>query len=81
MTLVGPFRVGKVEGPCKSFPFEAQDELDRALGEFLEQFVERFAHARGILRSRQRGFGVCADARERCAQIVRDVVGHFAHSR
>ena len=43
VTLVGPFRVGKVEGPCKSFPFEAQDELDRALGEFLEQFVEEAA--------------------------------------
>ena len=43
VTLVGPFRAGKVEGPCRSFPFEAQDELHRALGEFLEQFVEEAA--------------------------------------
>lgn len=43
VTLVGPFRTGKVEGPCKSFPFEAQEELQLALGEFLEQFVEEAA--------------------------------------
>jgi len=43
VTLVGPFRAGKVEGPCKSFPLEAQEELHLALGEFLEQFVEEAA--------------------------------------
>ena len=42
-TLVGPFRVGKVEGPCLSFPFEAHDELDNALGPFLEGFLEEAA--------------------------------------
>jgi len=43
VTLVGPFRAGKAEGPCKSFPFEAQEELHRALGDFLERFVEEAA--------------------------------------
>jgi hypothetical protein len=43
VTLVGPFRAGKAEGPCKSFPFEAPEELRRALGDFLERFVEEAA--------------------------------------
>ena len=43
VTLVGPFRTGKVEGPCRSFPFEAREELQGALGEFLERFVEEAA--------------------------------------
>lgn len=43
VTLVGPFRVGKPEGPCLSFPFEAQDELMAALGSFLERFAEEAA--------------------------------------
>lgn len=40
VTLVGPFHVGKAEGPCRSFPFEAEAELSEALGSFLERFVE-----------------------------------------
>jgi len=40
VTLVGPFHRGKTEGPCRSFPFEAGPELQAALGEFLEQFLE-----------------------------------------
>ena len=32
LTLVGPFRAGKDEGPCLSFPFAARDEIARALG-------------------------------------------------
>jgi hypothetical protein len=40
VTLVGPFRRGKPEGPCRSFPADAQAELEAALGEFLERFVE-----------------------------------------
>jgi hypothetical protein len=40
VTLVGPFRAGKIEGPCLSFPFAAQDDLRRALGEFLARFLE-----------------------------------------
>lgn len=40
VTLVGPFRSGKAEGPCKSFPFDAERELHDALGSFLEAFLE-----------------------------------------
>jgi hypothetical protein len=39
VTLVGPFHVGKTEGPCKSFPFAAEEEIAGALGEFLERFL------------------------------------------
>ena len=42
-TLVGPFHVGKTEGPCKSFPFAAEDELRKALGDFLERFLTEAA--------------------------------------
>jgi hypothetical protein len=44
VTLVGPFHRGKTEGPCKSFPFDAGPELQAALIEFLEQFLEAAAH-------------------------------------
>ncbi len=40
VTLVGPFRSGKTEGPCLSFPFGAEADLEKALGEFLERFLE-----------------------------------------
>lgn len=40
VTLVGPFKAGKQEGPCKSFPFGAEPELSGALAGFLEQFLE-----------------------------------------
>ena len=40
VTLVGPFRVGKTEGPCRSFPVESMDEIEAALGDFLESFIE-----------------------------------------
>lgn len=43
VTLVGPFQVGKAEGPCLSFPFDAGEELERALGSFLEKFLEQAA--------------------------------------
>ena len=43
VTLVGPFRAGKTEGPCRTFPFSAEPELDEALAEFLEQFLEEAA--------------------------------------
>jgi hypothetical protein len=39
VTLVGPFHAGKTEGPCKSFPFDAEDEIQNALAEFLERFL------------------------------------------
>lgn len=43
VTLVGPFRAGKTEGPCKSFPIDAQDEVSGALASFLESFLEEAA--------------------------------------
>jgi hypothetical protein len=43
VTLVGPFRDGKVEGPCKSFPIDARDEVQSALASFLESFLEEAA--------------------------------------
>jgi hypothetical protein len=43
VTFVGPFRAGKVEGPCKSFPIDARDEVSGALASFLETFLEEAA--------------------------------------
>ena len=43
ITLVGPFHAGKTEGPCKSFPYGADDELRAALGDFLEEFLTEAA--------------------------------------
>lgn len=43
VTLVGPFQAGKQEGPCRSFPMDAAQELEAALGEFLERFAEAAA--------------------------------------
>ena len=43
VTLVGPFRIGKAEGPCRTFPVEATDEIDVALVTFLEEFLEEAA--------------------------------------
>lgn len=40
VTLVGPFRAGKNEGPCRTFPFEEAADLDDALADFLERFLE-----------------------------------------
>jgi hypothetical protein len=41
--LVGPFRTGKAEGPCKSIPFGDGAALDTALGDFLTLFLEEAA--------------------------------------
>jgi hypothetical protein len=41
VTLVGPFHQGKTEGPCRSFPFDAEPELEAALCTFLETFLEQ----------------------------------------
>jgi hypothetical protein len=43
VTLVGPFRAGKPEGPCLTFPVDAGPELESALGDFLERFLEEAA--------------------------------------
>jgi hypothetical protein len=43
VTLVGPFRTGKTEGPWLSFPVDAETELRAALGDFLERFLDEAA--------------------------------------
>ncbi len=43
ITLVGPVRSGKTVGPCRSFAFGAEQELQDALAEFLERFLEEAA--------------------------------------
>ncbi len=43
VTLVGPFRTGKTEGPCLTFPFDAESEIQGALASFLERFLEEAA--------------------------------------
>lgn len=43
VTLVGPFHIGKDEGPCRSFPFDARSEIEPALLDFLERFLEEAA--------------------------------------
>ncbi len=44
VTLVGPFHAGKTEGPCKTFPYGAADEIAAALGDFLEKFLAEAAN-------------------------------------
>lgn len=43
ITLVGPFQTGKAEGPCKRFAPEAESDIQAALGDFLEEFLEAAA--------------------------------------
>ncbi len=43
LTLVGPFRRGKTEGPCLTFPLDAVAEIEQALGDFLERFLREAA--------------------------------------
>lgn len=43
VTFVGPFRSGKQEGPCRSFAFDANEDVDEALGDFLERFLKEAA--------------------------------------
>ena len=47
LTLVGPFRTGKTEGPCKSFPFAppgtTEPEIDAAPVKFVTHFLEEAA--------------------------------------
>ena len=43
VTLVGPFRTGKTEGPCRSVAFDAGEEFDALLGDFLAEFCEEAA--------------------------------------
>jgi hypothetical protein len=41
VTLVGPFHVGKTEGPCETFPINDDAAIEAALGELLAQFIEQ----------------------------------------
>ncbi len=43
ITLVGPFRTGKPEGPCQSVAWDSRPDLDTALGGFIEKFLEEAA--------------------------------------
>jgi hypothetical protein len=43
VTLVGPFRQGKDEGGCKTFPIDAEGEIESALGELLARFLAEAA--------------------------------------
>jgi len=43
VTLVGPFRTGKTEGPCRSLLVDAEVETAEALGDFLERLAEEAA--------------------------------------
>jgi len=43
VTLVGPFRAGKDEGPCRTFPIDSESEIEAALAGFLERFLEEAA--------------------------------------
>lgn len=43
VTLVGPFKAGKAEGPCRTFPVSEQADIHAALGDFLERFLEEAA--------------------------------------
>jgi hypothetical protein len=44
VTLVGPFRAGKSEGPCESLSFDGSETaLDEALAGFLERLAEEAA--------------------------------------
>lgn len=46
LTLVGPFRTGKTEGPCRSFPVgddSNSSEIDTALVDFISSFLEEAA--------------------------------------
>lgn len=43
ITLVGPFREGKQEGPCRSFPTSAEAEIGAALEEFTHAFIREAA--------------------------------------
>jgi hypothetical protein len=43
VTLVGPFRTGKTEGPCRTFPWDSKDDICSALGDFLLRFLDEAA--------------------------------------
>lgn len=40
VTLVGPFAMGKAEGPCRSIAFDAEGKLLEGLEELLSRFLD-----------------------------------------
>ena len=40
VTLVGPFAMGKAEGPCRSIAFDAEAELLEGLEDWMTRFLE-----------------------------------------
>ncbi|MCH7600512.1 MAG: hypothetical protein IH973_12210 [Myxococcales bacterium] len=40
VTIVGPFKTGKPEGPCKSIPLDDEEAIDEALSLVLSDFLE-----------------------------------------
>lgn len=40
ITLVGPFAMGKAEGPCRSIAFDAEVELLEGLEDWMTRFLE-----------------------------------------
>ena len=40
LTLVGPFRAGKQEGPCQSFARDATSEIEAGLARLLRAFID-----------------------------------------
>ena len=41
VTLVGPFKAGKQEGPCKSIPLDDDQAIDAGLSLVLSEFLEQ----------------------------------------
>lgn len=41
VTLVGPFRVGKVEGPCNRFSIDDRPDIEAGLATLLGEFVDQ----------------------------------------
>lgn len=41
VTLVGPFKDGKTEGPCETMPWAHASTLELTLADFLERFIEQ----------------------------------------
>jgi hypothetical protein len=40
VTLVGPFKAGKQEGPCQTFASDSLEEIEGGLAQLLQDFVE-----------------------------------------
>ncbi len=41
VTLVGPFRKGKAQGPCNRFSMDARPDIEVGLAQLLEEFIDQ----------------------------------------